>query len=115
MDNGELVDSVESMDSVDSLAINIPHESHGRGIGRGIGFEQQEAVKPQFHEFHGDSIPTQNNDLFSDGVPSGLNAGQWERARYAWGLGRFKEFADVARESGMDYAKLKLLVEGATT
>lgn len=67
------------------------------------------------HELHDDSTPTQNRDLFSDGVPSGLNAGQWERARYAWGLGRFKEFADVARESGMDYAKLKLLVEGAAT
>lgn len=56
--NVELVDSVEYMDKVDSLVTKHSTSDQGRGIARGIGLGQEDAVNPQFHEFHGDSIPT---------------------------------------------------------
>lgn len=54
-------------------------------------------------------------DLFSAEPPPGLTAAQWERAAYMWGVGRFSDFADVAREAGMSYADLKQLVEEHTS
>ena len=82
VDNVELRASMEGMDSVDSSVINIPHDDQGRGIAHGIGLAQQDAQNNQFHEFHGDSIPTPKNTLSSEmierlkqrGNPKVLNA-----------------------------------------
>lgn len=58
VDNVELVDSVDYMDSVDSLVTKHSTSDQGRGIARGIGLGQQDALNPQFHVSHVDSTIT---------------------------------------------------------
>ena len=101
---------VRASDRSDQQVINSDQHPTGNGV---ITSDHTRRVITRSHTRTPDIDHIGTDELFADQAPDGLNAEQWEQAQYLWGMGRYSQFADVARTANIAYTDLKRLVERA--